>query len=94
MKSLRRLGCLHTLDLYAKSLSSDVEAIRPELAEAQFEAAWRSGQWDLSPEFLQGEITNNGAAKEGHHDNDSRVDSAVLSLTHLMASFIRTYTLR
>ena len=81
MKSLRRLGCLHTLDLYAKSLSSDVEAIRPELAEAQFEAAWRSGQWDLSTEFLQGEITNNEAAKEGHHDNDSRVDSAVLSLT-------------
>ena len=81
MKSLRRLGCLHTLDLYAKSLSSDVETIRPELAEAQFEAAWRSGQWDLSSEFLQGEITNNEATKDGHNDNESSCDSALFSLT-------------
>jgi hypothetical protein len=81
------------LDLYAKSLSSDVEAIRPELAEAQFEAAWRSGQWDLSPEFLQGEITNNEAAKR---DIMITIPGLILQyfLLHLMASFIRTYTLR
>ena len=61
MKSLRRLGCLPFI---CQSLSSDVEAIRPELAEARFEAAWRSGQWDLSPEFLQGEITTTGLLRD------------------------------
>lgn len=82
MKSLRRLGCLHSLDLYAKSLKSDIEVIRPELAEAQFEAAWRSGQWDLSSEFLRGGISHETVKNgEGKEDSGASSDSTLLSLT-------------
>ena len=46
--TLRRMGCLHVLDVYVRSLPAE-EAAAPEIAEARFEAAWRAGRWDLPP---------------------------------------------
>ena len=47
--TLRRMGCLHVLDVYVRSLPAE-EAAAPEIAEARFEAAWRAGRWDLPAE--------------------------------------------
>ena len=48
LETLRKMGCLHVLDVYARSLPP-AEAASPEVSEVRFEAAWRAGQWDLPP---------------------------------------------
>ena len=46
MDTLRRMGCLHVLDVYVNALPPE-EASLPEATAARFESAWRVGQWDL-----------------------------------------------
>ncbi|XP_021718930.1 serine/threonine-protein kinase ATM-like isoform X2 [Chenopodium quinoa] len=50
IKSLQQIGCAHTLDLYCQGLASCRGEFQHDLefVELQYEAAWRSGNWDFS----------------------------------------------
>ncbi|KAL9227455.1 hypothetical protein vseg_003141 [Gypsophila vaccaria] len=50
IKSLQRIGCAHTLDLYCQGLVSRQGEFQEDLefVELQYEAAWRAGNWDFS----------------------------------------------
>ena len=62
--TLRRMGCLHVLDVYVRSLPP-AEAAAPEVAEARFEAAWRAGRWDLGAAALDLDAKRAAAATGG-----------------------------
>ncbi|XP_010243049.1 PREDICTED: serine/threonine-protein kinase ATM isoform X1 [Nelumbo nucifera] len=50
MRSLQLIGCTHVLDLYCQGLTSQKGQFQrdSEFTELQYEAAWRSGNWDFS----------------------------------------------
>ncbi|KAM7277000.1 hypothetical protein ACFE04_018866 [Oxalis oulophora] len=50
IRSLQQIGCTHVLNLYCQGLASWKGEFQhdPEFSELQYEAAWRSGQWDFS----------------------------------------------
>ncbi|KAK1384233.1 hypothetical protein POM88_021968 [Heracleum sosnowskyi] len=50
IRSLQQLGCTHVLDLYSQGLTSRKGRFQHdfEFTELQYEAAWRTGNWDFS----------------------------------------------
>ncbi|XP_056686258.1 serine/threonine-protein kinase ATM isoform X2 [Spinacia oleracea] len=50
IRSLQQIGCSHILDLYCQGLASCRGEFQHDLefVELQYEAAWRSGNWDFS----------------------------------------------
>ncbi|KAA8540818.1 hypothetical protein F0562_024781 [Nyssa sinensis] len=50
IRSLQKIGCTHVLDLYCQGLTSRKGQFEHDLefAELQYEAAWRTGNWDFS----------------------------------------------
>ncbi|KAM3703878.1 hypothetical protein ACJW31_04G131600 [Castanea mollissima] len=50
IRSLQQIGCMHVLDLYCQGLTSRKGQCQHDLefSELQYEAAWRSGNWDFS----------------------------------------------
>ncbi|WOL02921.1 serine/threonine-protein kinase ATM [Canna indica] len=50
MRSLQKTGCTHVLDVYCQGLTSYNGYLQhdSEFADMQYEAAWRSGNWDFS----------------------------------------------
>ncbi|XP_078431049.1 serine/Threonine-kinase ATM-like protein isoform X2 [Wolffia australiana] len=54
MRSLQQIGCSHLLDFYFQGLSNQKCDLQGDLDfnELQYEAAWRSGNWDFTPYFF------------------------------------------
>ncbi|URE12214.1 FATC domain [Musa troglodytarum] len=50
MRSLQKTGCTHVLDVYCQGLTISNGCLQhdTEFADMQYEAAWRSGNWDFS----------------------------------------------
>ncbi|KAL2936046.1 Serine/threonine-protein kinase ATM [Bienertia sinuspersici] len=50
IRSLQKVGCAHTFDLYLRGLASCRGEFQHDLefVELQYEAAWRSGNWEFS----------------------------------------------
>ncbi|XP_042436712.1 serine/threonine-protein kinase ATM-like isoform X3 [Zingiber officinale] len=50
MRSLQKTGCTHILDVYCHGLTNYSAYLQhdSEFADLQYEAAWRSGNWDFS----------------------------------------------
>ncbi|XP_072965614.1 serine/threonine-protein kinase ATM isoform X2 [Typha angustifolia] len=50
MRSLQKTGCTHVLDVYCQSLTNRKSYLQhdSQLTDIQYEAAWRTGNWDFS----------------------------------------------
>ncbi|XP_064968170.1 serine/threonine-protein kinase ATM-like isoform X2 [Musa acuminata AAA Group] len=57
MRSLQKTGCTHVLDVYCQGLTISNGCLQhdTEFADMQYEAAWRSGNWDFS--FVSGDAS-------------------------------------
>ncbi|CAO2819072.1 unnamed protein product [Amaranthus hypochondriacus] len=67
-RSLQQIGCAHILDLYCQGLASRRQEFQhdQEFVEQQYEAAWRSSNWDFSV-FNVGDMSH---ASNQHNRND------------------------
>lgn len=71
IRSLQQIGCTHLLDVYCQGLTSQKGRFQhdPEFTELQYEAAWRSGNWDFS--LLYGESNVLSIQHGGDHFNEN-----------------------
>ncbi|XP_009622788.1 serine/threonine-protein kinase ATM isoform X4 [Nicotiana tomentosiformis] len=71
IRSLQQIGCTHLLDVYCQGLTSQKGRFQhdPEFTELQYEAAWRSGNWDFS--LLYGESSVLSIQHGGDHFNEN-----------------------
>ncbi|XP_078699305.1 serine-protein kinase ATM-like [Branchiostoma floridae x Branchiostoma belcheri] len=87
LDALKNFGCGHVLNMYLKGIRSECVADSPELREAQYQAAWRNGIWDLDvdtgidtvPGFHQGLYSSVCAVK----DQDSALFETTVKQTRL-----------
>nr|ACG68443.1 ataxia telangiectasia mutated protein [Branchiostoma floridae] len=87
LDALKNFGCGHVLNMYLKGIRSECVADSPELREAQYQAAWRNGIWDLDvdagvdaiPGFHQGLYTGVCSVK----DRDSTLFETTVKQTRL-----------
>ncbi|XP_068637362.1 serine/threonine-protein kinase ATM isoform X2 [Aristolochia californica] len=55
MRSLQQIGCTHILDVYCQGLAAQKGQYlhESEFTELQYEAAWRTGNWDFSSLYAE-----------------------------------------
>ncbi|XP_038683516.1 serine/threonine-protein kinase ATM isoform X2 [Tripterygium wilfordii] len=73
IRSLQHIGCTHVLDFYCQGLTSRKQHFLCDLEfiELQYEAAWRTGNWDFSAIYV-GTYSSQSVqrSKSGHfHEN-------------------------
>lgn len=88
MRSLRQMGCTYVVDLCNQSLAQHrgLEC-DPEFRELQYEAAWRSCNWDnnlFGPDFVDDSPNNQTGGRKGltFHAHLHRLSSPELSKAH------------
>lgn len=72
IRSLQQVGCTHLLDLYCQGLTSRKDWLQHDLefAELQYEAAWRSGNWDFSLPIGTNSAPSTQDVKCGHFNEN------------------------
>ncbi|CAA7402290.1 unnamed protein product [Spirodela intermedia] len=72
MRSLQQIGCSHLLDVYFQGLTKQNCYFQHDLdfTELQYEAAWRSGNWDFSLLHVDLPPTHSGNDLRNSHFNE------------------------
>lgn len=72
MRSLQQVGCMHVLDMYCQGLTSWKGQFQHDLefTELQYEAAWRTGNWDFSLPYLGANSPLGQNIKSGHFNEN------------------------
>ncbi|XP_017973415.1 PREDICTED: serine/threonine-protein kinase ATM isoform X2 [Theobroma cacao] len=73
IRSLQQIGCRHVLDLYCQGLTSGKGQFQQDLEfkELQYEAAWRTGNWDFSLLYTVASSHSSGQHTKTHHFNEN-----------------------
>ncbi|OMO81453.1 hypothetical protein CCACVL1_12414, partial [Corchorus capsularis] len=73
IRSLQQIGCRHLLDLYCQGLTSRKGQFQQdsEFKELQYEAAWRTGNWDFSLLYTGSSSHSSDQPTKTHHFNEN-----------------------
>ncbi|KAK1564596.1 hypothetical protein Q3G72_006661 [Acer saccharum] len=72
IKSLQQIGCMHVLDMYCQGLTSRKGQFQHDLefTELQYEAAWRTGNWDFSLVYVEANSPSGQYIKSDHFNEN------------------------